>query len=94
MAVLRLCLFTLIALIFFLLQALQINCNTQAQSTGQLSLISVSLQFGGCLARIFTSFKETGDPLVIIIYFISSFMNGIIFAQIFAYWGASKKKEE
>lgn len=94
MAVLRLCLFTLIALILFLLQALQINCNTQAQSTGQLSLISVSLQFGGCLARIFTSFKETGDPLVIIIYFISSFMNGIIFAQIFAYWGASKKKEE
>ncbi|KHN79962.1 Mannose-P-dolichol utilization defect 1 -like protein [Toxocara canis] len=44
---------------------LQIHANFHDGSTGQLSLISVGLQFGGCIARVFTSVKETGDALVI-----------------------------
>ncbi|KAM3729091.1 Mannose-P-dolichol utilization defect 1 protein [Dirofilaria immitis] len=43
---------------------LQIWTNYQRHSTGQLSLITVSLQFSGCLIRIFTSLKETSDQLL------------------------------
>ncbi|MFH4977268.1 hypothetical protein AB6A40_003977 [Gnathostoma spinigerum] len=73
-------------------KALQIIESYRRQSTGQLSLISVSLQLGGCIARIFTSIKETGDMLVILSYIIASAMNGIIFGQVFWYWNSDVKK--
>uniref|UniRef100_A0A183DZZ2 Mannose-P-dolichol utilization defect 1 protein homolog n=1 Tax=Gongylonema pulchrum TaxID=637853 RepID=A0A183DZZ2_9BILA len=74
-------------------KVLQIHANYRQKSTGQLSLISVSLQFSGCLARIFTSMKETGDRLVIINYVIAALLNGVIFAQFFLYWKSTEKKK-
>ncbi|EFO22514.2 PQ loop repeat family protein [Loa loa] len=73
---------------------LQIRANYQQQSTGQLSVISVFLQFAGCLARIFTSLKETGDQLVIINYIIAALLNGIIFIQFLLYWGGAETKKK
>lgn len=62
-------------------------------STGELSMVSVALQFLGCLARIFTSVKETGDMLVIVSYIVASVLNGIVFSQFFIYWNADKEKK-
>uniref|UniRef100_A0A915CG25 Mannose-P-dolichol utilization defect 1 protein homolog n=1 Tax=Parascaris univalens TaxID=6257 RepID=A0A915CG25_PARUN len=73
---------------------LQIRASYRDGSTGQLSLISVALQFGGCLARVYTSVKETGDALVIVMYVAAVVMNGIILGQIFWYWNADKKKDK
>jgi mannose-P-dolichol utilization defect protein 1 len=55
-------------------------------------LISVFLQFAGCVARIFTSIQETGDRLVIASFSVAALLNGIIFLQMFIYWDAGKKK--
>lgn len=75
---------------------LQISQNYRAQSTGQLSLISVFLQFAGTLARVFTSVQDTGDMLLIVSYSTAAVLNGLIFAQFFMYWShsesAAKKK--
>ncbi|CAI2353315.1 unnamed protein product [Caenorhabditis sp. 36 PRJEB53466] len=74
---------------------LQIWQNYQAQSTGQLSLISVFLQFAGTVARVFTSVQDTGDMLLIVSYSTAAVLNGLIFAQFFMYWSnsaAAKKK--
>ncbi|KAL3073218.1 hypothetical protein niasHT_031166 [Heterodera trifolii] len=79
--------------IVFLSKGIQIVANYQNASTGQLSLISVSMQFGGCVARVFTSVQETaGDWLVIAPFVLSSLLNGLIFLQILFY--AKKKKTE
>lgn len=75
-------------------QLLQVWESYSNKSTGQLSMISVALQFAGCLARIFTSVKETGDLLVIVSYVVASVLNGIIFLQFFVYWDAGKKKKQ
>ncbi|CAP30658.1 Protein CBG11281 [Caenorhabditis briggsae] len=74
---------------------LQISQNYRAQSTGQLSLISVFLQFAGTVARVFTSVQDTGDSLLIISYSTAAVLNGLIFAQFFMYWSnaeATRKK--
>uniref|UniRef100_A0A1I7V4D1 Mannose-P-dolichol utilization defect 1 protein homolog n=1 Tax=Caenorhabditis tropicalis TaxID=1561998 RepID=A0A1I7V4D1_9PELO len=75
---------------------LQIYQNYKAQSTGQLSLISVFLQFAGTVARVFTSIQDTGDGLLILSYSTAAVLNGLIFAQFFMYWSnseaAAKKK--
>jgi mannose-P-dolichol utilization defect protein 1 len=52
----------------------------------------VFLQFGGCLARIFTSIQETGDQLVILSFVVAALLNGIIFLQMIIYWGSDNKK--
>ncbi|VIO88061.1 Uncharacterized protein BM_BM3915 [Brugia malayi] len=73
---------------------LQIRANYQRQNTGQLSVISVFLQFAGCLARIFTSLKETGDQLMVITYIIAALLNGIIFVQFLLYWSNVEMKKK
>ncbi|VDN01761.1 unnamed protein product [Thelazia callipaeda] len=75
-------------------KVLQIRANYQEQSTGQLSLISVFFQFSGSAARIFTSWKETGDQLIIMNYLISAVLNGIIFSQFFIYWSNSMQTKK
>ncbi|VDK49587.1 unnamed protein product [Anisakis simplex] len=68
---------------------LQILSSYKEGSTGQLSLISVALQFCGCLARVFTSVKETGDSLVIVTYVVSSIMNALprlVYVRVVDYW--------
>ncbi|KAK0403943.1 hypothetical protein QR680_017208 [Steinernema hermaphroditum] len=67
-------------------KGIQIIENFRNSSTGQLSLISVLLQFGGCVARVFTSLQETGDNLIIINFAIATFLNGIILSQVLYYW--------
>ncbi|VDP19853.1 unnamed protein product [Onchocerca flexuosa] len=78
----------------FHFQFLQIWTNYQQHSTGQLSVISLSLQFTGCLVRIFTSLKETNDQLVIINYIIAASLNGIICVQFFLYRNSAKMKKK
>lgn len=75
-------------------KTMQAWANYKAQSTGQLSLISVALQFGGTLARTFTSVQETGDQLLIIGFASAAAMNGLIFAQFFMYWGAEERRKK
>lgn len=66
--------------------------NFRNKSTGQLALVSVVMQLGGCVARIFTSIQETGDQLVILSFAVAATLNAIIFAQMFIYWSADKPK--
>jgi len=67
----------------FQIQSIQIWTNYRQATTGQLSVISVFMQFGGCAARVFTSVQETnGDWLIIGPFLVATLLNGIIFAQI------------
>jgi|UniRef100_A0AC35FCH0 mannose-P-dolichol utilization defect protein 1 len=75
-------------------KGIQILANYRNQSTGQLAFITVALQFGGCLARIFTSLTETDDRLVLFVYLVASALNGIVFAQFFMYWGNKTRKQK
>jgi len=62
--------------------------------TGQLSAITIFLVFIGSMARIFTSIQETGDPIVILNYVVSTVANGVIAAQVrLAGSGSGKLKE-
>jgi len=73
-------------------KGLQIFANYSQSSTGQLSTISVALQCIGCIARVFTSFQETGgDWLVIGPYMIAGVLNITIFAQILYYHRQSRQ---
>jgi len=68
------------------LKGIQIWANYEQGETGQLSVISVTMQFGGCLARVFTSIQETNwDWLIIAPFVVASILNGIILAQILYY---------
>lgn len=73
--------------IFSLLSRLpQIYKNHQAKSTGTLSFANYFLNTAGCLARIFTLFKETGDMQLIFISSNALITNIIIVLQIIIYW--------
>jgi len=77
--------------IVFASKGIQITHNYQNSGTGQLSTISVALQFLGCVARVFTSIQETsGDWMVIGPYILASVLNGIIFGQILYYHRVNK----
>jgi mannose-P-dolichol utilization defect 1 len=68
---------------------IQAASNFQNGSTGNLSAITLLLQFGGCVARIFTNVQETGDFAMILQYTILTAVNGILVAQLLWYWNAS-----
>ncbi|ESN90763.1 hypothetical protein HELRODRAFT_185227 [Helobdella robusta] len=76
---------SVVALIVFsrLSQALT---NYQNSGTGQLSFVTVFLQFAGSSVRILTSLHETGDPMTIFMFVMSSFTNAILLGQIIKYW--------
>ncbi|XP_043246712.1 mannose-P-dolichol utilization defect 1 protein homolog [Amphibalanus amphitrite] len=67
---------------------IQVVTNYRAGSTGQLSAITVMLLFLGSLARIFTSVQETGDTTLIVTFIATSFVNGLLAAQVVYYWNA------
>ncbi|KAI6191392.1 Mannose-P-dolichol utilization defect 1 protein-like protein [Aphelenchoides bicaudatus] len=73
-------------------KGIQIVTNFQNKSTGQLALVSVCLQLGGTVARVFTSIQETGDNLVIASFAVAAVLNGIIFLQMLIYWNSDAKK--
>jgi mannose-P-dolichol utilization defect protein 1 len=88
---------TLNALSVFLSVISRLNqafANFMAKSTGNLSAITLILQFLGCVARIFTSIQETGDTNLIISYIINSVVNGILVLQLFYYWNSDKAHQK
>jgi hypothetical protein len=60
----------------------QIAKNARAGSTGQLSFITVTLNFLGNIARIFTTLTEVPDPILLWGVFTSTALNGTLFAQV------------
>jgi mannose-P-dolichol utilization defect protein 1 len=50
--------------------------------------------FFGALTRIFTTIQETGDGILIITFFCTSAMNGIIAGQVLWYWNSDKHKKK
>ncbi|KAF7998338.1 hypothetical protein HCN44_009736 [Aphidius gifuensis] len=74
----------------------QAHTNYKNGSTGQLSAATVIMLFFGSLARIFTSYQETGDQSIIIMYVCATTANAIIAGQLIYYWnsGVDKKKKK
>eukprot|EP00842_Homolaphlyctis_polyrhiza_P005366 jgi/Hompol1/5830/HPOL_002380-RA len=70
----------------------QIWDNFSAGSTGQLSSITVLLQFAGTLARVFTTLQEGLDNTILISFVTAAVLNGVVLAQIYVYAGKSKSK--
>ena len=70
---------------------LQAHSNYKKGNTGNLSAITIILVFLGCIARIFTSIKETGDQVVILSYILSGAINGFLVFQMFYYWEATNQ---
>ena len=68
--------------------------NYKNSSTGQLSAATCFMLFFGSLARIFTSIQETGDSMMVLLYCVSTFANGIIVAQLMYYWNKSPKQKK
>lgn len=66
--------------------------NYSNSSTGQISAATAFLLLAGSLARIFTSIQETGDSMIILTFCVSSFVNGIIAAQVIYYWNSDITK--
>ncbi|EYC01970.1 hypothetical protein Y032_0103g3567 [Ancylostoma ceylanicum] len=67
--------------------------NYREQSTGQLSLVSASMQLAGTIARVFTSVQDTGDNLLIASFAIAAVLNAVLFVQFFLYWNEAKRKK-
>lgn len=68
--------------------------NWRNGSTGQLSAVTCFMLFFGSLARIFTSWQETGDLMLIITYVMSTSANAVIVSQLLWYWNASGEKKK
>lgn len=69
---------------------IQATANYRQGSTGQLSAATTFMLTGGAAARIFTSIQETGDPMMILTFSVSTFVNFIISAQVVYYWNSGK----
>ena len=60
----------------------------QAKSTGQLSIFVFVMNFGGCLARIFTSIQEGGGIAMVRAYIIGTSANTCQQRNLFSsFWG-------
>ncbi|WAQ84461.1 hypothetical protein PtA15_5A31 [Puccinia triticina] len=64
----------------------QIMINFEKKSTGQLSSFLIFSSFLGCLARLFTTLTETGDPTLLVNFSCGSILNGILALQLISYW--------
>jgi len=65
----------------------QIRENFKNNSTGNLSLLTTFLNFGGNIARAFTILTEaSGDFLYLLSNVIPIFVNGFLLIQFFMYW--------
>lgn len=77
--------------IIFIGKMIQAVTNYRQKSTGQLSAVTCIMLFAGSLARIFTSYQETGDFMMILTYCVSSAANAMILAQLIYYWNSPGK---
>lgn len=72
----------------------QIYSNYKLQSTGQLSVITCTLNFFGSLARVFTTVQEVNDPLLLIGGLSGVSLNGMLLLQIVIYWNNKYKTKK
>lgn len=70
----------------------QIQKNYRARSTGQLSTFAISSQIAGCVARVFTTATEVGDPLVLAGFLAALLLNLVLGAQMWMYWGRGEEE--
>jgi mannose-P-dolichol utilization defect protein 1 len=73
-------------LIFSLSRLPQITRNYLQKNTGQLSAITTIALFAGSAARIYTTWMEIQDRLVLISFLMSFVLNWILVFQIGYYW--------
>lgn len=55
--------------------------------TGNLSIVTTTMNLVGSLIRILTTLKETGDMVVLSGYLLSGSLSFIMFVQYWLYWG-------
>merc|ERR1740123_883368 len=74
----------------------QIYSIYSAGSTGNNAFITWFLNFGGTLARLFTTLQEVDDMMALFIVMTSVVCNGIVVLQFVIYWNsdADKKKKK
>jgi mannose-P-dolichol utilization defect 1 len=75
----------------------QIRENARTQSTGQLSSIAILAQIAGCVARLFTTTTEVGDPIMTAGFAVALLLNCVLGMQLWIYRGRAptlKVKEE
>nr|CCA24511.1 mannosePdolichol utilization defect 1 protein putati [Albugo laibachii Nc14] len=72
-------------------RAPQVYTNYKHGHTGQLAFLTLLLNFGGSVARLFTTLQETGDLLQLTGYSVAICLNGILVVQVFLYWNATNK---
>lgn len=70
----------------------QIRQNYRAQSTGQLSAFAVISQIAGCLARLFTTSAEVGDPILMAGFALALLLNCVLGLQMWTYWGSDVRE--
>lgn len=66
----------------------------QVKHTGQLSIVTTSMNLVGALIRIGTTMKETGDTVVLAGYLLSCALSLLMFVQYFLYLNNTKKELE
>ncbi|KAI0079435.1 mannose-P-dolichol utilization defect 1 protein [Panus rudis PR-1116 ss-1] len=71
----------------------QIRQNHRARSTGQLSAFAVISQIAGCLARLFTTAAEVGDPILSAGFALALLLNIVLGVQMYIYWGKDDREE-
>ncbi|KAI8085135.1 uncharacterized protein BX664DRAFT_338600 [Halteromyces radiatus] len=67
----------------------QIWSNFKNKSTGQLSVFAVVNYFLGTSARVFTTWTELDDPLMLLGMLLATGLNFILVLQVLLYWGKS-----
>lgn len=77
--------------IIFFGKTIQAVTNYKQKSTGQLSAVTCFMLFAGSMARIFTSYQETGDFMMILTYCVSTAANAVIVFQLLYYWNSAGK---
>ncbi|XP_030466542.1 mannose-P-dolichol utilization defect 1 protein homolog 2-like isoform X1 [Syzygium oleosum] len=80
--------------IFFCARVPQIWKNFTTKSTGQLSFLTIFMNFGGSLARVFTSIQEKAPTSVVLGSLRTVVTNGTILSQIMIYRKSHEEKGE
>ncbi|KAK9112677.1 hypothetical protein Scep_020196 [Stephania cephalantha] len=80
--------------IFFMARVPQIWENYKNKSTGELSFLTCFMNFGGSIARVFTSIQESAPTSMILGSVLGILTNGTILSQIILYQKPSVKKEK
>ncbi|PKA60139.1 Mannose-P-dolichol utilization defect 1 protein like 2 [Apostasia shenzhenica] len=80
--------------IFFCARLPQIWANYKNKSTGELSFLTSLMNFGGSIARVFTSIQEKAPTSVVLGSVLGILTNGTILSQIIVYQNTPAKKEK